>query len=176
MVKPIDLTLRKTQGGRRKVRHRHKRKVLRRSERPTIAVLNTLAQGEYDPTWIEGLPLGPTRTAVEGLYNKLRAEQDLGDGISTLRDLMIRRVVYFDYWLARVDATLQQYDGELLLGNNTPAMERDMLVCAQCYALMTRALAHVAFALGVDAKGDATQNARRRREKKKASGLELPDL
>jgi hypothetical protein len=149
MVKPIDLTLRKTQGGRRKVRHRHKRKVLRRSERPTIAVLNTLAQGEYDPTWIEGLPLG---------------------------DLMIRRVVYFDYWLARVDATLQQYDGELLLGNNTPAMERDMLVCAQCYALMTRALAHVAFALGVDAKGDATQNARRRREKKKASGLELPDL
>ncbi len=61
------------------------------------------APTDYHPDFIDRLQNEPLREHLRNLYMELRREQDTGGGVTRLRDLMLRRVV----WLARIASKLE---------------------------------------------------------------------
>lgn len=114
---------------------------------PTVMAANKIVKrlpNDADPKWMENMPDGTAKKRILRFYRLTLAEVETKGRVSPVRESMIRRLVWYDDTLTRLEATLQRMNGR------RKEMKREALPMAKWYAQLSREMFALALALGVD--------------------------
>lgn len=83
------------------------------------------APAGYSPQWLGAITDKNLRNHVQKLYLQLRRDADNGNGVSLMRDLVLRRIVWSNRILERVEQAIAHWDREVDAGQ--PGAEEMLL-------------------------------------------------
>lgn len=119
----------------------------RREERRWAEMLRD-APAEYSPKWIDVIQEPKLRAYLRQVYTEMREEQDDGNGVSVLRDLLLRRLLWCARIAERIEYIMEQYRlKDMIAENDHNPWQGRLLKAEKYYTHLTEVMTDLAFRL-----------------------------
>lgn len=114
------------------------------------------APTHYAPQWLDHIQNDALKAHVRDTYMAIRAEQDDGRGITALRDLMIRRLVYSERICNRLEMAMEHWTDQYIAGN--AEAEARLLEYQRFYSYHANVMRSIVDKLGLADRGKGEHN------------------
>lgn len=123
---------------------------------PSRGELIADAPAQFGPQWLDSIENQALKRHVHQAYMAIRRQQDDGTGISVLRDMLIRRIVYLERICNRLELAMEHWTDQYIAGH--PNAEFKLLEYQRYYSYNAHVMRGIIEKIGLEDRSAVPQN------------------